>query len=102
MGAQKKVGKRAAAPRWPTTVVSGPGRTTAAELLRDIVIQAARDQAPDLDEIVRLAFECASIEHALRVEAHDPKHEEHCMRLREAKDHADQRCWSVVARLLKH
>jgi len=102
MGAQKKVGKRAAAARWPTTVVCGPGRTTAAELLASIVVAAARDQAFNLDLIVRLAIECASIEHALRVEANDAKHEQHCKRLRETRDHADQRRWSVVARLLRH
>jgi hypothetical protein len=102
MGAQKKVGRKAAAPRWPTTVVCGPGKTTAADTLAKIVVAAARDQTPNLNLIVRLAIECASIEHALRVEANDPKHEEHCIRLREAVEHADQRCWSVVARLLEH
>jgi hypothetical protein len=102
MGAKKKVRKRVSAPRWPTTVVCGPGKTTAADLLTSIVVAAARDQAPNLDTIVSLAIECASIAHALRVDANDPKHEEHCIRLREAKEHADQRCWSLVARLLKH
>ena len=102
MGAQKKVEKRAAARRWPTTVTCGPEQTTAAELLTRIIVAAARDQAPNIDLIVGLAIECASIEHALRVEANDPKHEKHGEQIRTAWHHADQRRWSLVARLLRH
>lgn len=102
MGAQKKVEKRAAALRWPATVTCGAGQATAAELLTQIVLAAARDQAPNLDVIVHLALECATIEHALRVETKDPEHVGHGEQIRMAKRHADQRRWSVVARLLRH
>ena len=102
MGAQKKVEKRAATRRWPTTVTCGPEQTTAADLLARIVVAAARDHAANLDVIVRLAIECASIEHSLRVEADDPKHEKHGELIRTVWHHADQRRWAVVARLLRH
>jgi hypothetical protein len=84
------------------TVVSEPQQTTAADLLTAIVLAAARDRAANLDVIVSLAIKCAATKHAQDVEAKDPNHEKHGQLIREARHHADQRRWSVVARLLRH
>ena len=97
----KKEPKRPSA-RWPTMFRSGPGEPTAAEVLASIVVAAAGDKAPNLDLIVRLAIECASIDHVARIETSDRKHKKHWEQLRKAKDNADQRRWYVVARFLKH
>jgi len=89
-------------PRWPMTVVHEAEQATAADLLTGIVLAAARDRAANLDVIVSAAIVCASMKHALDTERVDPKHEKHGKLIREAKHHADQRRWSVVARLLRH
>lgn len=85
---------RETAKRWPLARVDGEHR--ALDLLKEIILAAAKGGAPNFDLLVHLATDCCAYDHD-RVS--DKLHAEF---VRQARDSAVERRWALAEYFLKH